>query len=45
MALIKVLFEFFNLRDLDDGMAVLGYRVAQHVAGKLREGYPLPLPV
>jgi ribosomal-protein-alanine N-acetyltransferase len=24
----------FNLRDLDDGTAVLGYRVAQHVAGR-----------
>lgn len=23
----------FNLRDVDDGTAVLGYRVAQHVAG------------
>jgi ribosomal-protein-alanine N-acetyltransferase len=24
----------FNLRDLEDGTAVLGYRVAQHVAGR-----------
>jgi ribosomal-protein-alanine N-acetyltransferase len=24
----------FNLRDLEDGAAVLGYRVAQHVAGR-----------